>query len=63
MYSYYKHFTFVGKLKSLFDGVSGLESSPLLNQSHMSGIHPFMSAESINLETVSYQTLESVSIK
>uniref|UniRef100_A0A2A4K417 Serine/threonine-protein kinase greatwall n=1 Tax=Heliothis virescens TaxID=7102 RepID=A0A2A4K417_HELVI len=51
------------KLKNLFDGVSGLECSPLLNQSHMSGIHPFMSAESINFENSqdsgSYHTCES----
>lgn len=51
------------KLKNLFDGVSGLECSPLLNQSQMSGIHPFMSAESINFENSqdsgSYHTCES----
>ncbi|XP_026731366.1 serine/threonine-protein kinase greatwall-like isoform X1 [Trichoplusia ni] len=51
------------KLKSLFDGVSALECSPLLNQSHMSGIHPFMSADSINFDSSqdsgSYHTCES----
>ncbi|KAJ8735520.1 hypothetical protein PYW07_007140 [Mythimna separata] len=51
------------KLKNLFDGVGGFECSPLLNQSEMSGIHPFMSAESINIENSedsgSYHTCES----
>lgn len=36
----------------MFDGVSGLESSHLMEHSQMSGIHPFMSAESINLDDV-----------
>lgn len=36
----------------MFDAVSGLETSHLLEQSQLSGIHPFMSAESINLDEV-----------
>lgn len=51
------------KLRSLFDGVSALETTPILDQSQISGIHPFMSAESINLEesrdSGSYHTCES----
>ncbi|CAG9581342.1 unnamed protein product [Danaus chrysippus] len=55
------------KLKSIF---SALEHSPLLDHSQLSGIHPFMSAESINLDDIvnqdsgsesqsSYHTCES----
>ncbi|XP_075971918.1 serine/threonine-protein kinase greatwall isoform X1 [Anticarsia gemmatalis] len=51
------------KLRNLFDGVSALETTPILEQSQMSGIHPFMSAESINFEdsqdSGSYHTCES----
>ncbi|CAB3240565.1 unnamed protein product [Arctia plantaginis] len=51
------------KLRGLFDGVSALETTPILEQSQMSGIHPFISAESINFEdsqdSGSYHTCES----
>lgn len=36
----------------MFDGISGLESSHLMEHSQLSGIHPFMSAESINLDDI-----------
>lgn len=41
---------FPGKLKGLFDGEGCLQNSPLLDHSQLSGIHPFLSAESINLD-------------
>ncbi|CAH2102602.1 unnamed protein product [Euphydryas editha] len=37
------------KLKCTFRGINTLENSPLLDHSQLSGIHPFMSAESIHL--------------
>lgn len=36
----------------MYDGASGLETSHLTEQSQMSGIHPFMSAESFNFDDV-----------
>ncbi|KAL0851225.1 hypothetical protein ABMA28_007069 [Loxostege sticticalis] len=50
------------KLQGMFDGVSGLESSHLMEHSQMSGIHPFMSAESINLDDVVSQDSGSESL-
>ncbi|KOB66542.1 Uncharacterized protein OBRU01_20955 [Operophtera brumata] len=52
------------KLKELFEGVGGLENSPMMDHSQLSGIHPFMSAESITLDSIvksqsSYHTCES----
>lgn len=41
---------FKGKLKNLFDGKCASGSSSALDQSQLSGIHPFMSAESISLD-------------
>ncbi|KAJ0182567.1 hypothetical protein K1T71_001936 [Dendrolimus kikuchii] len=38
------------KSKGLFDSLSALETTPLTEHSQMSGIFPFMSAESINLD-------------
>lgn len=43
---------FSGKLKDLFEGVGGLENSPMMDHSQLSGIHPFMSAESITLDSI-----------
>lgn len=40
------------KVKCTFRGIDTLENSPLLDHSHLSGIHPFMSAESISLGDV-----------
>ncbi|XP_072944126.1 serine/threonine-protein kinase greatwall isoform X2 [Epargyreus clarus] len=53
-----------------FDNAGGLDSSPLQEKSQLSGIHPFLSAESINLDDIpsldsgseslsSYHTCES----
>ncbi|VVD01336.1 unnamed protein product [Leptidea sinapis] len=40
------------KQRGLFDGTSGLESSNSVEHSQLSGIHPFLSAESIHVEDV-----------
>ncbi|XP_063821161.1 serine/threonine-protein kinase greatwall isoform X2 [Ostrinia nubilalis] len=50
------------KLQGMFDGVSGLENSQLMEHSQLSGIHPFMSAESINLDDVVSQDSGSESL-
>ncbi|CAG9796654.1 unnamed protein product [Diatraea saccharalis] len=38
------------KLQGVLDSISGLENSHVMDHSQLSGIHPFMSAESINLD-------------
>lgn len=40
---------FTGKMSGAFEGASTLEDSAILEHSQLSGIHPFMSAESITL--------------
>ncbi|CAG4978992.1 unnamed protein product [Parnassius apollo] len=40
------------KKKDMFEGLSGLENSPLVDHSQLSGIHPFISAESISLDEI-----------
>ncbi|CAH0405421.1 unnamed protein product [Chilo suppressalis] len=40
------------KIQGIFDGVTSLENSQIMEHSQLSGIHPFMSAESINLGDV-----------
>ncbi|KAG6457714.1 hypothetical protein O3G_MSEX010447 [Manduca sexta] len=42
--------TDTSKLRGLFGGPHASENSPILDHSQLSGIHPFMSAESINLD-------------
>ncbi|XP_068626577.1 serine/threonine-protein kinase greatwall isoform X2 [Battus philenor] len=50
------------KLKDPLDGASGLESLPLVDHSQLSGIHPFLSAESINLDDISCENSGSDSL-
>ncbi|CAK1601958.1 unnamed protein product [Parnassius mnemosyne] len=57
------------KMKNMFEGLSGLENSASVDHSQLSGIHPFISAESISLDEIaansgsetasSYYTCES----
>ncbi|XP_047527130.1 serine/threonine-protein kinase greatwall isoform X1 [Vanessa atalanta] len=50
------------RIKSVFQGIDTLENSPLLDHSQLSGIHPFMSAESINLDDIASQDSGSESL-
>ncbi|XP_037866974.1 serine/threonine-protein kinase greatwall isoform X1 [Bombyx mori] len=50
------------KLKNLFDGKCASGSSSALDQSQLSGIHPFMSAESISLDENALQDSRSGSL-
>ncbi|XP_013135136.1 PREDICTED: serine/threonine-protein kinase greatwall isoform X2 [Papilio polytes] len=49
------------KLKDICE-VNGLDNSPLVDNSQLSGIHPFMSAESIQLEEVAFPDSGSESV-
>lgn len=51
IYFYLMLFYVLGKTKGLFGEVSDVKSA-ILDHSQLSGIHPFMSAESINLDDV-----------
>lgn len=51
IYFYLILFCVLGKTKGLFGEVSDVKSA-ILDHSQLSGIHPFMSAESINLDDV-----------
>ncbi|KAM3967872.1 serine/threonine-protein kinase greatwall [Aphomia sociella] len=50
------------KHKAMFGGVAGINDSNLTEHSQLSGIHPFMSAESINLDEVSSHDSGSESV-
>ncbi|XP_050347812.1 serine/threonine-protein kinase greatwall isoform X1 [Nymphalis io] len=50
------------RMKSVFQGIDTLENSPILDHSQLSGIHPFMSAESINLDDMTSQDSGSESL-
>ncbi|KPJ16709.1 Serine/threonine-protein kinase greatwall [Papilio machaon] len=49
------------KLKDICE-VNGLDNSPLVDNSQLSGIHPFMSAESIHLEEIVFPDSGSESV-
>ncbi|XP_050347820.1 serine/threonine-protein kinase greatwall isoform X2 [Nymphalis io] len=54
--------TETSRMKSVFQGIDTLENSPILDHSQLSGIHPFMSAESINLDDMTSQDSGSESL-
>ncbi|CAH2050327.1 unnamed protein product, partial [Iphiclides podalirius] len=50
------------KLRGMIDGVNRLHDSPMVDHSQLSGIHPFLSADSINLDEITCQDSGSESI-